>query len=125
MIALSLDKLIEKIGKGPEVGMIACHLGIVRGYTSSGEPIKYMNVRYNREALNDLLNNFKKYPGIKDILVEVAEGRRQIGDWIMAVLIAGDNRQHTLLVLERLIELIKRSVIKEEECKEEKYEQQR
>ncbi len=112
---LSLDKLIEKIKMHPEIGMIACHLGIVRGYSKSGEPIKYLKVKYNRRALIGIVNDLKRKPGIKEILVEIAEGERQIGEWIMVVLVAGDTREHTFLVLQQLVDLIKKKVTEKEE----------
>ncbi len=99
----------------PEIGMIACHLGIVRGYSKFGQPIKYLKVKYNRRALIEILDDLQRKPGIKEVLVEIAEGERQIGDWIMVVLVAGDTRQHTFLVLQQLVELIKKNVIEEKE----------
>lgn len=115
MMKLSLDELIGKIKMHSEIGMIACYLGIVRGYSKFGKPIKYLRIEYNRGILIEIVNDLKRKPGIKEILVEIAEGKRQIGDWIMAVLVAGDTRQHTFLVLQQLVELIKKKVVEKEE----------
>jgi len=117
-VQLSLDKLVERIKKSPrfaEVGMIACHLGIVRGYSRNGKPIKKINIKINQKMIERIIHEVKALSGIIEVLVEVREGTFSVGEPILAIAIAGSFREDVLLALERIINSIKTKAVNKEE----------
>ncbi|MCD6320529.1 MAG: molybdenum cofactor biosynthesis protein MoaE [Candidatus Desulfofervidaceae bacterium] len=118
-VSLSLDRLVEKIrchSDFDKVGMIACHLGVVRGSSRQGQPVKRMEVRVNQKVIREIIDEAKREPGIIEILVEVQGGVLRVGESVMAVAVAGDFREHVFPVLERVVNLIKqKAVLKKEE----------
>lgn len=113
-----MDKLIEQIRKHPRVskiGMIACHLGIVRGTSRNGQPIKELNIWVDHEKLEEIMAEIKKMSGIIEVLVETNEGVLRVGETIMAVAVAGDIREHVFPGLKRALNRIKsKAIIKRE-----------
>ncbi|CAD7778135.1 hypothetical protein DMNBHIDG_01693 [Candidatus Methanoperedenaceae archaeon GB37] len=98
-MSLSLDKLIEKIKNHPhysEIGMIACHLGLVRGTSRNGQPVKKLSVQVNHEKLKEIITNVKEMPGIVETVVETKQGVFTVGETIMAIAVAGDIREHVV-----------------------------
>ncbi|HDD45147.1 MAG TPA: molybdenum cofactor biosynthesis protein MoaE [Candidatus Desulfofervidus auxilii] len=115
---MSLDELINKIkncSRFSEVGMIACHLGIVRGYSRNGEPVKRIKIQVNQKIVKEIISEIKNLPGILEVLVEVKEGIFTVGEPIMAVAVAGDFREHVFPALEKLINSIKTKAVKKQE----------
>ena len=113
-MSLILDKLIEKIKKHPhysEIGMIACHLGLVRGTSRNGQPVKKLSVQVNQEKLKEIITNIKKMPGIVETLVEAKQGVFTVGETLMAIAVAGDIREHVFPALEKTVNLIKSKAI--------------
>jgi len=113
-MSLILDKLIEKIKKHPhysEIGMIACHLGIVRGTSRNGQPVKKLSVQIDYKKLKEIVTNIKKMPGIVEMVVEVREGVFTVGETLMAIAVAGDIREHVFPALEKTVNLIKGKAI--------------
>ena len=103
-----IDKMIENLKKHPEcsqIGMVASHLGVVRGMSRDGEPVCSIEVRFDQKAIKSIIADIKTNPGIIDILVETKEGRLYVGEEIMAVAVAGDIREH---VFDSLIEAVNR-----------------
>jgi len=98
-----------------KIGMIACHLGIVRGHSRKGGKVTEIEVRYNPETLNRVLDETKQMPGIVDILIETAEGRLKVGDEILAVAVAGDIREHVFPALTQLVDRIKSEAVTKKE----------
>jgi len=113
-MSLSLDKLIEKIKNHPhysEIGMIACHLGVVRGTSRNGQPVKKLGVQVNHEKLKEIITNVKEMPGIVETVVETKQGVFTVGETIMAIAVAGDIREHVFPALEKTVNLIKTKAI--------------
>jgi molybdopterin synthase catalytic subunit len=57
----------------------------------------------------------KKRHGIIEILVEVAEGKLQVGEDLMLVVVAGDFRENVFPVLMDTVNAIKKEVTKKTE----------
>ncbi len=115
---INLTAMINRIKshpRYPEVGMIVCHNGVVRGTSRNGRPVSSLEVRIDQGRLEDLLATYKQKPGITDILVEVNEGTLRVGDDIMAVVVAGDIRENVFHVLQEVVDVIKRDVARKTE----------
>ncbi len=98
-----------------ELGMILIHNGIVRATSKDGKRVKGMHLTYDREKLNHLIAEFGKREGIVAIKAWINEGKLNVGDDIMRVLVAGRLRTYVLPAFEELISRIKREVVSEKE----------
>jgi molybdopterin synthase catalytic subunit len=90
-----------------KVGMILCHNGVVRGTSRDGAPVSAVDVRAEWEAIDAIVAEQKARPGIVEILVEVNEGRLKVGDDLLAIVVAGDIREHVIAVLTDTLNAVK------------------
>ncbi len=97
------------------IGMILVHQGIVRGTSRSGEPVRGMTLRCDRQRLAEMLVDAQTLPGVFAVRVRVNEGELSVGDDIMKVLVAGDIREHVFAALQQVVSLIKTDVLVESE----------
>jgi len=97
------------------MGMIASHLGIVRGSSRDGREVTAIEVRYDHERLRDIVEEMKRLPGIIDIQVEIREGHLQVGDEILAVAVGGDIRENVFDALIRTVNRIKAEASRKQE----------
>jgi molybdopterin synthase catalytic subunit len=93
-----------------QVGMILTHQGVVRQTARSGQPVNELTVRVDRERLAEIIAEQKRRPGIVEILVEIEEGKRLVGEDIMLVVVAGDLRENCFPVLTDTVNAIKKDV---------------
>lgn len=91
----------------PKVGMILCHNGVVRGTSRDGGPVGSVVVKADRDAIERIVAEQKKRPGIVEILVEVNEGELKVGDDLLAIVVAGDFRENVIPVLTDTLNLVK------------------
>lgn len=115
---MKLTAFIDRIKAHPDyakVGMILCHAGVVRGTSRDGRPVSGLDLTVDREALESILSEQKKRPGIVEILVEVQEGSLKVGDNVMVIVVAGDLRDHVIPVLEDTLNAIKKGVTRKTE----------
>jgi molybdopterin synthase catalytic subunit len=107
---MDIQGMIQKAREHPDakkIGMIASHLGIVRGTSRDGRPVKRIQVLYDREKLHSIILGIKEMPGIIQALVDIREGSLEIGDEILAVVIAGDIRENVFNALITAVNRIK------------------
>ncbi len=107
---MDMNALITIIKSRPDyrkVGMILCHNGVVRGSSRDGSPVRTVTVKADRETINRIVDEQKKRPGIMEILVEINEGDLSVGDDLLAIVVAGDIREHVIPVLTDTLNLIK------------------
>jgi molybdopterin synthase catalytic subunit len=112
------DKLLEKIRRHPEahrIGMVASHLGIVRGNSRDGRKVKAVEVSYDADALNNIIMNIKAMPGIVDALVDVNAGFLNVGDEVMYLAVGGDIRENVFPALIKGVDMIKKDAAKKRE----------
>jgi molybdopterin synthase catalytic subunit len=105
---MDLSRMIATLRERPDaarIGMIASHLGLVRGSSRDGRKVTSIEVKYDHDRLEQIVSEMKKLPGIVDILAETREGHLEIGDEILAVVVGGDIREH---VFEGLIQTVNR-----------------
>ena len=114
----TLNDLIAKI-KGQvdfsRVGMIACHNGVARGTSRSGQPAEYLDVDVDAEAWERVLQEMRLAPGIAAVEAYLFTGRRFVGDDVMFIAVAGDIRENVLPVLEKAINRLKKEAVKKRE----------
>jgi molybdopterin synthase catalytic subunit len=99
----------------PEVGMIVCYNGVVRSTSRNGQPVSAIEVTADRNRLKKVLAGYTEKPGIVDIIVEIREGTLRVGEDIMAVVVAGNTRENVFPVLQEVVDVIKKEVVKKTE----------
>lgn len=116
---MNIDQMMKRLKEHPEsskMGMIASHLGLVRATSLKGEPVKGINIRFDDDTIDRIVQEAKELPGIVEVLVETYDGQLQVGDEIMAVVVGGDIRDHVFPALIEIVDRIKKkgSLKKEE-----------
>jgi len=114
MVEEWINEIKTKVKKD-ELGMILIHNGIVRSTSKDGNQISGIRFSYDREKLAHYVEIMKNQEGIAEIKVWLNEGRLNVGDDIMYLLVAGKFRTDVLPVFQRLITIIKNEVVTEEE----------
>jgi len=115
---MDMNKMIESLKARPdfhEMGMIASHLGVVRGTSLNGQKVKSIEIRYDSNKLANIASEIKEMPGIVDVLIETRDGLLNVGDDIMAVVVGGDTREHVFPALVDTVNRIKAEGAKKKE----------
>ncbi len=108
---MDIDRMLKAVKGHPDsskMGMIASHMGLVRETSLNGDPVKGINVRFDHEAIDAIIKDAKKMPGIIEVLVDTCDGQLDVGDEIMAVVVGGDIRDHVFPALIETVERIKK-----------------
>ena len=122
----SMDAWIKEAKEdksAPECGMYLFHNGIVRQSAKakvrqgdiSASDVKGMVFSYDKEKVEEAVENTQNMPGIGYVRVWLNEGQLEVGDNIMLVLIGGDIRPHVVDALQSLVGELKNHCVKEEE----------
>lgn len=106
-----------------KIGMYLTHNGVVRqtakAQVREGEkdtqPVTGMIFSYDKEKVNEVMEETYKMDGVYYIRVWLNEGELQVGDDIMYVLIGGDIRPHVIDGLQYLVGRIKNECVVEKE----------
>ena len=115
---MKLHEMIETLKTHPEaakIGMIASHLGIVRGTSRDGRGVTEIEVIYDQNEVANIIQNTKKLPGIIEVLIETYDGRLRVGEEIMAVAVAGDIRENVFPALSQTVDEIKAKASRKKE----------
>ncbi|MGE5843093.1 MAG: molybdenum cofactor biosynthesis protein MoaE [Deltaproteobacteria bacterium] len=115
---MDLNRMIERTRKSTDpskVGMITSHLGVVRGTSRDGREVSGIEVAYDHAALQTVVRDIKQMPGIAEVLVETREGRLNIGEEILAVVVAGDIRENVFPALVTAVNRIKKEASRKRE----------
>lgn len=105
---MDLAKIIQTFKDHPDyhkMGMIASHLGVVRENSLNGRTVRGIEIVFDRDMIDKIISETKEMQGIYQVMVEVSEGKLEVGDEIMAVVVGGDTREH---VFPALIETVNR-----------------
>jgi molybdopterin synthase catalytic subunit len=121
MNVVTVASLVEKVKKEVDpakVGMIVCHNGVVRGTTRAGLPAESLEIDVNQAAWDRVIGEMRCEPGIAAVEAHLFSGRRQVGDDVMLVVVAGDIRENVFPVLERAVNRLKaEAVLKKEKIR--------
>ena len=115
---MDMSKMIDSLKSHPgfhQMGMIASHLGVVRGTSLNGQKVTSIEVHYDHENLSQIASEIKQRAGIIEVLIETCEGRLNVGDDIMAVIVGGDTREHVFPALMDTVNRIKAESVKKKE----------
>jgi molybdopterin synthase catalytic subunit len=107
---MDLNALLARIRSHPDshkMGMIASHLGIVRGSSRNGRKVVGIEVECNTEAVDSIVCKIKDMSGIVEVLVEINNGRLRVGDEILSIAVGGDIRENVFPALIKAVDLIK------------------
>ena len=111
---MDLTRMIDSIKKHPDyhqAGMILCHNGVVRDASRDGRKVSGLTISVDHEKLRQVVETYKKKPGIVEILVEIAENKKlAVGDDVMFLVVAGDIRETVIRVLTDTLNAIKSTV---------------
>lgn len=121
----SMDAWIKEAKEdksAPECGMYLFHNGIVRQSARakvrqgdiSASDVKGMVFSYDKEKVEEAVENTQNMPGIGYVRVWLNEGQLEVGDNIMLVLVGGDIRPHVVDALQSLVGELKNHCVKEE-----------
>ena len=122
----SMDAWIKEAKEdksAPECGMYLFHNGIVRQSAKakvrqgdiSASDVKGMVFSYDKEKVEEAVENTQNMPGIGYVRGWLNEGQLEVGDNIMLVLVGGDIRPHVVDALQSLVGELKNHCVKEEE----------
>jgi len=106
--------MIDSIKRHPDyhqAGMILCHNGVVRDTSRDGRKVSGLTISVDHKKLRQVVETYKKKPGIVEILVEIAENKKLVvGDDVMFLVVAGDIRETVIRVLTDTLNAIKSTV---------------
>jgi len=117
-IVTDLNALVAKIKKETDpdkVGMIVCHNGVVRGTTRAGEKAEFLDIDADWDAWRGILAEMRQAPGISAVEAHLFTGRRQVGDDVMLVAVAGDIRENVFPVFETTVNRLKKEAVRKKE----------
>jgi len=106
-----------------DCGMFLLHNGVVRrsakakarGLDESAGDVSGMQFSYDRDKAAAAIREAEAMEGIRFVRVWLAEGRLNVGDDIMYVLIGGDIRPHVIDALQVLVGKLKNECVTETE----------
>ena len=107
----------------PNIGMYLTHNGVVRRSAKAKvrqgaedtRPVSAMDFSYDGAKVDAVISETLRMDGIYYLRVWLNEGRLQMGDDIMYVLIGGDIRPHVTAALDYLLSKIKNECVTEKE----------
>jgi molybdopterin synthase catalytic subunit len=115
---MDLNRMTTILRSHPDsrkIGMIASHLGVVRGTSRDGRPVEAVDVVVDHQLLEKILREVRALPGIVEVLAEFNEGCLKVGDEILAVAVAGDIRENVFEALIRTVNRIKAEATRKKE----------
>lgn len=113
-----MSKMIESIKESPDyakIGMIASHLGIVRGRSLDGKAVEGMEVAFDENEIIKIINDIKLMDGIVKVMIDTYPGNLKVGEEVMAVVVGGDTREHVFPALIEAVNRIKSDATKKHE----------
>ena len=125
----SIDKWLKEAKSDMEalnVGMYLIHNGTVRKTPKAkvrkgiddGSEVAEMDFSYDKTKVDKAVEEAKNMDGIFYVKVWMNQGKLQVGDDIMYVLVGGDIRPHVVDALQTLVEEIKTHCVTEIEHKQ-------
>ena len=115
---MDLNKMIATIKANPsfhKTGMIASHVGIVRSFSRDGKSVEAVDVEFDKAKIEQVIAEIRSRPGIVDVLIQTNTGHLEVGDEIMAVVVAGDIRENVFPALIDAVERLKSDASKKAE----------
>ena len=117
---MDISQTIAEMKKRPDftdnVGMILIHNGTVRNWSRQDHSrVVGLETEVDMELVESLRQEYKKKPGIYEIIIEASSGRFQPGDDLLFIVVAGDLRENIKPVLSELLDRVKAEAITKKE----------
>jgi molybdopterin synthase catalytic subunit len=104
---MELTALIEEIKQHPrfdDVGMVLSHSGYVRRFSRNGRQVTGFQVDVDEAKCKAVVEEGLSQPGIVDIKLWFNAGKvLAIGDPVMLLVVAGDNRDNVFACLQKTL----------------------
>jgi len=118
-------KEAKEASGAPREGMFLLHNGVVRRTPKAqaregvedGGPVREMDFSFDADCVREAIRETGAMEGIWCVKVWLNQGRLQVGDDIMYVLIGGDIRPRVIGALQFLVEWIKTRCVTETEIR--------
>ncbi len=111
---MNLTEMIKQVKSHPNfdrAGMLLCHNGVVRNTSRDGRRVSGLKVAVDQQKLEQVINEYKKTPGVIEVVCEIADNRDlAVGDDVMVLIVAGDIRDTVITVLKDALNAIKTTV---------------
>ncbi len=108
---IDMFDMIEKVKKHPDfkkAGMLLMHNGVVRNTSKDGNEISELKVKVDHKKLNEIIEKYKKKQGIIEIVIKIVEDKTlYVGDDVMCLIVAGDERNNVISTLSDTLNEIK------------------
>ena len=122
----SMDQWLKEAKAQPDAGQVGMYLvhngtvretakALVRSGAADTKPVTGMVFSYDSEKLEKVVEEARALEGIYYIRVWLNEGKLDVCDDIMYVLIGGDIRPHVVDALQALLDELKFICVKEQE----------
>lgn len=106
----SLQEMIAKVKSHPDIGsagMLLCHNGFVRSTSRRGDEVESLQVTADREKIQEIKQWSLSQTGIIAVEIEALEGRFEVGDDLLFVVVAGDIRENVFEAMRATVERLK------------------
>lgn len=98
-----------------KIGMIASHVGVVRGYSLDGKKVKGLSISFDKDVIEQISEEIRSRQGIVEVEVRFNEGDLEVGDWVMVVMVAGETREIVFPALVDMVNMIKKNASEKKE----------
>jgi molybdopterin synthase catalytic subunit len=118
LVDVTLREVVEEFTSGPggkDVGMVAIHVGVVRGWSRKGGDVGGIELFADRAALGQVLAEARSREGIVGATAAINEGSLAVGEPVMVVAVAGEIRDQVFPCLVDTVEAIKSRVTRKRE----------
>jgi molybdopterin synthase catalytic subunit len=114
---LTLSDVLKRVKGDPDfhkAGAIGVFVGVMRGVTADGEPVKGLELEAYEEKADQVLEgirrDLKTQQGIVDVQIHHLLGEFNVGEELVYVVVAGSHRQNVFPVLEEAVDRYKKEV---------------
>ncbi len=115
-ISQTIAALKQQPGFAENVGMVLIHNGTVRGWSRHDrQGVTALEVSPDQKKIEEIRQEFLKWPGIFDIKIEALAGTFAPGDDLLFLVVAGDIRENVKAALAGLLDRVKAGPIKKRE----------
>lgn len=122
----SMDQWLKEAKEDPKAascGMYLFHNGVVRRSAKASvregkkelPPVAGLVFSHDKQKVQNAIEKTYEMPGIYYVKVWLNQGKLEVGDDMMRVLVGGDIRPHVIDALQALVEEIKTNCVEETE----------
>ncbi|WP_309493053.1 molybdenum cofactor biosynthesis protein MoaE [Candidatus Hecatella orcuttiae] len=114
---ISVEKMLEKLRENPrfhEVGAIGIFIGIVRGFSSEGKPVRSLSYEAYEDEAPAAMEKIRKEtlakPSVIEVQIHHVVDDLNLGEDIVYVLVAGSSREDVFPTLQATVDRMKAEV---------------